>query len=83
MYQGKPSITFTTPNNNTTGSINAQVVANTAHGFSIVKYTGSGSATPIGHGLSSAPKWIAIKNMTDAESWGWTREYWLGLFNEV
>lgn len=69
MYQGKPSITFTSPNNNTTGSINAQVKANTAYGFSIVKYTGSGSAATIGHGLSSAPKWIAIKNMTDAENW--------------
>lgn len=69
MYQGKPSVTFTTPNNNTTGSINAQVKANTAHGFSIVKYTGSGSAATIGHGLSSAPKWIAIKNLTDTESW--------------
>lgn len=68
-YQGAPSITFTSPNNNTSGSINAQVKANPTHGFSIVKYTGTGSAATIGHGLSSAPKWIAIKNLTDAESW--------------
>lgn len=55
--------------NNTSGSINAQVKANPTHGFSIAKYTGTGSAATIGHGLSSAPKWIAIKNLTDTESW--------------
>ena len=40
------------------GSISSTVQANTTAGFSIVKYTGTGSAGTVGHGLSSAPEWI-------------------------
>jgi len=45
---------------NTSGSISAQVRANTTAGFSIVTYTGTGSAATIGHGLGVAPRMIII-----------------------
>ena len=54
---------------NTEGSITSTVQANTTAGFSIVKYTGSGSVATIGHGLSSAPTLIAVKNLDDTSSW--------------
>ena len=38
-------------------------------GFSIVKYTGSGSATTIGHGLSKAPEMMWVKNRTVGVNW--------------
>jgi hypothetical protein len=55
---------------NTDGSITSTVSANTTSGFSIVKYTGTGSAATIGHGLGVAPKMIIAKNLGDARSWG-------------
>ena len=45
---------------NTSGSISAQVRANPTAGFSIVTYTGTGSAATIGHGLGVAPQMILI-----------------------
>ena len=47
---------------NTDGSITSNVSANTTSGFSIVSYTGTGSATTVGHGLGSAPSMIIVKN---------------------
>ena len=46
---------------NTDGSITSTVSANTASGFSLVKYTGTGSAATIGHGLGAVPKMIFTK----------------------
>ena len=46
---------------NTDGSITSTVSANTTSGFSIVSYTGTGSAGTVGHGLGSAPSVIWIK----------------------
>jgi len=43
---------------NDEGSIDSQVSANTAAGFSIVTFTGTGSNETVGHGLSSAPDCI-------------------------
>ena len=54
---------------NTDGSITSTVQANTTAGFSIVQYTGTGSNATVGHGLSSAPEWIIIKDTGNAESW--------------
>ena len=54
---------------NTDGSITSTVQANTTAGFSIVQYTGTGSAATIGHGLSTAPTFIAVKNLNDSASW--------------
>ena len=53
------------------GSITSTVSANTTAGFSIVKYTGSGSGSAtVGHGLGVKPKLLIIKSMTNSENWG-------------
>ena len=55
---------------NSDGSITSTVSANTKAGFSIVSYTGTGSATTIGHGLGVAPKAIIVKNRSaSGQSW--------------
>jgi len=52
---------------NTDGSITSTVSANTTAGFSIVKYTGNGTAgATIGHGLSSVPNVVLIKALTSS-----------------
>ena len=53
---------------NTTGSINSTVQANTTSGFSLVKWTGTGGAGTIGHGLGVAPKIILAKDMATANT---------------
>jgi len=47
---------------NTDGSITSTVQANTDAGFSIVQYTGTGTAATIGHGLGVAPAMYIVKN---------------------
>ena len=48
---------------NTSGSISSQVRASTTTGFSVVTYTGNGSAgATIGHGLGAAPSMLMFKN---------------------
>ncbi len=54
---------------NTDGSITSTVSANTTAGFSIVKYTGTGSNATIGHGLGKKPDWIVVKAYEDAQQW--------------
>jgi hypothetical protein len=55
---------------NSDGSITSTVQANTKAGFSIITYTGTGSAgATIGHGLSAKPAFIIVKNRTDTDSW--------------
>ena len=55
---------------NTDGSISSTVSANTTSGFSIVQYTGNGSAgATIGHGLGSTPKMIIIKRTNTTGNW--------------
>jgi len=49
-----------------TPSIPSTVSANTDAGFSVVKYTGTGSAATVGHGLSSAPSFIINKPLASA-----------------
>ena len=58
-----------TTSSNTDGSITSTVQANTAAGFSIVKWTGTGSNGTVGHGLGVAPDFILFKNYTAAENW--------------
>ena len=41
----------------------------TKQGFSIIKYTGTGSAATISHGLSNAPACIIVKTLDDAYNW--------------
>ena len=55
---------------NSDGSINSTVSVNTTAGFSIVSYTGTGSAGTIGHGLGAVPKWYFVKRR-DAGTSNW------------
>ena len=55
---------------NTDGSITSTVSANTDAGFSIVSYTGNGTAgATVGHGLSSAPEMVITKTRTITGGW--------------
>ena len=54
---------------NTSGSISSQVSANTTSGFSVVTYTGTGSAATIGHGLGVAPSIIFVKGRGAVDNW--------------
>ena len=55
---------------NTDGSISSTVSVNTTSGFSIVSYTGNGSAgATIGHGLSAVPKMMIIKGRSFSDDW--------------
>ena len=58
-----------TASSNSDGSITSTVSANTTAGFSIVKYTGTGSNATIGHGLGVEPSMIIIKNLTASRDW--------------
>ena len=51
------------------GNKQSLVSANSTSGFSIIKYTGSGSSSTIGHGLSSAPGVILVKRISGSDSW--------------
>jgi hypothetical protein len=55
---------------NAEGSITSTVQANTAAGFSIVTYTGNGSASQTyGHGLGVEPKMIITKRLGTSYAW--------------
>jgi hypothetical protein len=59
-----------TDTNNTDGSIiPTGVRANASAGFSIVSYTGTGSAASVGHGLGTAPQMIIVKSRSNATDW--------------
>ena len=60
-----------TTSSNTDGSITSTVQANTTAGFSIVTYTGTGSATTIGHGLGAVPSVMIVKNRSKSSGEGW------------
>ena len=57
------------PTSNPNGSITSSVSANTASGFSIVKWTDQNGAQTIGHGLNSAPELILLKDTGATSSW--------------
>jgi hypothetical protein len=55
---------------NTDGSTNTTYTsANTTAGISIVKWTPSGSAETVGHGLGAVPKVIITKNLGASQGW--------------
>jgi hypothetical protein len=54
---------------NTNGSITSTVSANTTSGFSIVSWSGTGANATVGHGLSSTPQMIIVKNRGAGEIW--------------
>ena len=55
---------------NTSGTISAQVRANTTSGFSIVTYTGTSANATVGHGLGVAPKLVIAKKRDAGGGWG-------------
>jgi hypothetical protein len=69
-----------TTSSNTDGSKTATVQANTDAGFSIVTYSGSGSASTVGHGLADTPDVIIFKNRSAANVWA---VYHQGLGNNL
>ena len=54
---------------NTAGAITSQVSANTASGFSIVTFTGTGVAATVGHGLGTALSMVTIKQRNGVNNW--------------
>ena len=54
---------------NTDGSITSSVSANTAYGFSIVTFTGTGSNATVGHGLNAKPDFYIVKRRSAADDW--------------
>ena len=54
---------------NTDGTITSSVRASQTNGFSVIGYTGTGSAGTIGHGLNAAPEFIIVKNRDTARPW--------------
>jgi hypothetical protein len=74
---------------NTNGSITSTVSVNASAGFSILTYTGNGSAgSTIGHGLGVAPSMIITKRRSAADNWavyhksmGATQDIFLSLTN--
>ena len=58
-----------TTSTNTAGTITSTVQANTAGGFSIVSYTGTGTNATVGHGLTAAPEYMIIKNTGSTDNW--------------
>ena len=57
---------------NTSGSISSNVSVNTTAGFSVVTYTGTGTAATVGHGLGVAPKMLIVKNRVQGTYGNWT-----------
>jgi len=59
-----------TTSSNTDGTITSTVQVNEQAGFSIVSYTGNGTASStIGHGLSEAPDIVLVKATSAAYDW--------------
>jgi len=52
------------------GSIDSSGSINTTAGFSIITYTGTGSAATFAHGLGAVPKMILFKKTSGSQGWG-------------
>ena len=73
-YNGTSSnVTYVKPGytgRNNDGTIESQVSANQDAGFSVVQYTGNGSASQTyGHGLSNKPSLIITKKTSGSQNW--------------
>lgn len=55
-----------TSSSNTNGSITSTVSVGATQGFSVVTYTGTGTAGTVGHGLGVAPSMIIVKSRSAA-----------------
>ena len=66
---GQANTNSTFGSSNFGGSIQSTVSANTTAGFSIVKWTGTGSAVTIGHGLGQKPDMLFVKRYSGNSNW--------------
>jgi len=66
---GQANTPTTNSFSNFSGSIQSNISPNTTAGFSIVSYTGTGSAATVGHGLSSTPELIITKRRSSSQQW--------------
>ena len=66
---GQVNTNSTLGSSNFDGSVQSTVKVNATAGFSITKYTGTGSTATIGHGLGVAPDVLIVKNRDDTNSW--------------
>ena len=66
---GQANTNTTHGSSNFSGSIQANVSANTTAGFSAVSYTGTGSNATIGHSLGTTPSMIIFKNRDSITDW--------------
>ena len=64
-----------TTSTNTDGTITSTVQVNQAAGFSIVQWTGTGTAGSVGHGLGVKPAFFIIKNRDSTEHWDVWHQY--------
>ena len=65
-----------TTSSNSDGSITSTVQANTTAGFSIVTYTGNGTAgATVGHSLGTKPEMIILKERNASGNWVTYHEY--------
>jgi len=86
-WQWKAGTSFTNDASGTgIGTIDSAGSVSTDAGFSIVSWTGTGSAGTIKHGLSTTPSMIIIKNRSSVYDWtvghnslGWTNVVFLNL----
>jgi len=58
-----------TTSSNTDGTITTTLQVNSATGFSIGTYTGSGSNATVGHGLGARPDWSIFRERGTAGNW--------------
>ncbi len=77
LYNGTASnVTFGNPGyltRNTEGTIESTVSVNNELGFSIVSYTGNGTAgSTVGHGLDSTPEMVIVKSLTSTANQSWS-----------
>jgi len=66
---GQANTNSTAGASNFDGSIQATVRANPTAGFSVVTWTGTGTAGSVGHGLNSSPGMILLKNYGETADW--------------
>ena len=66
---GQANTNSTHGSSNFSGSIQSTVSVNTTAGFSVTSYTGTGSASTVGHGLSSTPELMIFKNRDRSANW--------------
>ena len=72
LYSWRAGTSFSNDASSTSvGTIDSSGTISTKAGISILKFTGTGSAGTVAHGLASTPQMIILKNRTDGSSSFW------------